>query len=122
MIPDYGDIEFKDHDQHRDSDGVEYLLEVIFKDNPTGIFLILKAIRGNGVTGNVCVKIEDVMIDVDPVGFKIQVDGNLKEAKRWICDNFDRVLDVCEGAIDMVATDVMNAREKIALVRRMKEE
>lgn len=122
MIPDYGDIEFKDHDRHRDSDGVEYLLEIIHKNTPTGIFLILKAVRGNGVNGRVYVKIKDIMIDVDPTGFKIHVDGNLKEAKRWICDNFDRVLNLCEDIIDMVANDVMDARGKIAEVRRMREE
>lgn len=117
----YGDIVFLEHDRHRDSDGVEYLLEIIYGDVPTGIFLVLKSIRGDGTDGTICIKVDDLMIDIDPTRLKIRANGSIRDAKRWVYENFDNILGVCEDAIEFVGNDIDKVGIRITKIKELRD-
>lgn len=118
----YKDMTFLEHDRHRDLDGVEYLLEIIYSDISTGIFLILKSIRGDGIDGTVCIRIGDLMIDIDPTRIKIKTDGSIRIAKRWVYENFDSILGVCEDAVEFIRDEINGAETRISEIRELRDE
>lgn len=117
----YGDMTFLEHDRHRDFDGVEYLLEIIYSNVPTGIFLILKSIRGDGTDGTMCIKVSDLMIDIDPTGLKLRMGGSIRGAKEWVYENFDNILGVCEDAIESIRNDIDDAGTRIAEIKGLRD-
>lgn len=115
----YGDIVFLEHDRHRDFDGVEYLLEIIYGDISTGIFLVIKSIRGEGIDGTICIKVNDLMIDIDPNRLKLKMDGSIRNAKRWVYENFDNILEVCEDAVESIRNDIDEAGVRIMEIKEL---
>ena len=117
----YGDMTFLEHDRHRDIDGVEYLLEIVYGDIPTGIFLIIKSIRGNGIDGTICIRVGDLMIDIDPTRIKIEIDGSIRSAKRWVYENFDNILGVCEDTIEFIRDEIDGAGTRIKEIQGLRD-
>ena len=117
----YGDMTFLEHDRHRDFDGVEYLIEIIYGDIPTGIFLIIKSIRGDGIDGMICIKVSDLMIDIDPGRLNLNIDGSIRDAKRWVYENFDNILEVCEDAVEFVGNDIDEVGIRITKIKGLRD-
>lgn len=117
----YKDMIFLEHDRHRDLDGVEYLLEIVYGGISTGIFLILNSIRGDGIDGTICIKINDLMVDIDPTRLKIDVKGSIRDAKVWVYENFDNILEGCEDAIERIGKDIDEVGIRITEIKRLRD-
>ena len=117
----YGDMTFLEHDRRRDSDGVEYLIEIIYGGISTGIFLVIKSIRGDGIDGTICIKVSDLMIDIDPSRLNLNIDGSIRDGKQWVYENFDNILDVCEDAIGFVGNDIDEVGIRITKIKELRD-
>jgi hypothetical protein len=100
---------------------VEYLIEIIYGGISTGIFLVIKSIRGGGIDGTICIKVSDLMIDIDPTRLKLRMGGSIRDAKWWVYENFDNILGVCEDAIESIRNDIDEAGIHIADAKGLRD-
>ncbi len=117
----YGDMTFLERDRRRDFDGVEYLIEIIYGGVSAGIFLVIKSIRGDGTDGTICINVGDLMMDIDPTRLKLRMGGSIRDAKRWVYENFDNILGVCEDAIESIRNDIDEAGTHIAEIKGLRD-
>jgi len=117
----HGDMTFLERDKRRDFDGVEYLFEIIYGGISTGIFLVIKSIRGDGIDGTICINVGDLMMDIDPTRLKFKMGGSIREAKLWVYENFDNILGVCEDAIESIRNDIDEAGTHIAEIKGLRD-
>lgn len=117
----YGDMTFLERDRRRDFDGVEYLIEIIYGGISAGIFLVIKSIRGDGTDGTICINVGDLMMDIDPTRLKFRMGGSIRDAKRWVYENFDNILGVCEDAIESIRNDIDEAGTHITDIKGLRD-
>ena len=117
----YGDMTFLERDRRRDFDGVEYLIEIIYGGISTGIFLVIKSIRGDGIDGTICINVGDLMMDIDPTRLKLRMGESIRDAKLWVYENFDNILGVCEDAIESIRNDIDEAGTHIAEIEGLRD-
>lgn len=117
----YGDMTFLERDRSRDFDGVEYLIEIIYGGISTGIFLVIKSIRGDGIDGTICINVGDLMMDIDPTRLKLRMGESIRDAKLWVYENFDNILGVCEDGIESIRNDIDEAGTHIAEIKGLRD-
>lgn len=117
----YGDMTFLERDRRRDFDGVEYLFEIIYGGISTGIFLVIKSIRGDGIDGTICINVGDLMMDIDPTRLKLRMGESIRDAKLWVYENIDNILGVCEDAMESIRNDIDEAGTHIAEIKGLRD-